>query len=588
MPSLLDDDFSKGIVRSVEGQRIPKGGVYDCVNGLLDDDLGIYRRGGSAYKSGSNAGSTLVGLWDGHTPAGQRTLMWSASASYVLAADDSAPTQLGTTLLQRPWSRGVALRGIALFPCDTAIGRVRAYAGSRIAAGAYQPAGVSLTVAQGSKAVTASGGTPALLANVDAGSLIEYATTTAFPQVTSVGVVASVESNTALTLVEPWAGPSGTFTMSGADPTVIVLFRGNTTFTPIAYGSSSGTTDQFTNVSSPHYLAVAGDRLVIAVGSQVRFSGRGNPDLFSEDDWHKLPAGAIATGADAIRDTVIVFTTAGVFAVTNMAYDLSDAYGNPQQSIEPVSGLVLWGDPGIVSYRGGLIVPAVDDVYLFGLDGTEDPISAAIRPLYRAYVKAGYQPGTAMVHRGHYFLPIVNGTTLVDVLVCRLDGGAPAWTRWDGHAASGAYAQRIGASTRTPALYGVKSERVVDASGCFTPASGNKSDADSTAHVLTIITRDYSVKAMVKAMWREVRARFELTDAAADNPTLTAEHAVGPVAGESWTSIGSWAEGTGEAPTRLAVGKSAQTIRFRLKTSGAAASCAVRSLEVFYRGSRKR
>jgi hypothetical protein len=89
-------------------------------------------------------------------------------------------------------------------------------------------------------------------------------------------------------------------------------------------------------------------------------------------------------------------------------------------------------------------------------------------------------------------------------------------------------------------------------------------------------------------MWREVRARFELTDAASDNPTLTAEYAVGPVAGESWTSAGSWAEGTGEAPTRLAVGKSAQSIRFRLRSSGACASLAVRSLEVFFRGSRRR
>jgi hypothetical protein len=480
MPSLLDDDFSRGIVRSVEGQRIPKGGVYDCVNGLLDDDMGVYRRGGSSYLITSDVGATLLGIADVVLPTvGQVTLMWTSAS--LLRVSGSGYATPGSDV-PRALARGVGV-------------------------GDY------------------------------------------------------------------WIAPGAT--------SEIVTYAG--------LSSGAGTTPAPN--ADPIYVAAVGTpaRLIVAEGTKAYFSAPGDHTTFGTDDFHQLPSRAQITGADSIGDSCILFTTTGVFVISNMSFELVDAYGNPQQRVEQVSkSLLLWGDPGIASFRGGLIVPGIDDVYLFGLDGTEEPISAAIRPLYRSYVKAGYQPGTAAVHRGHYFLPIVNGTTLVDVLVCRLDGGSPGWTRWDGHAAALAYAQRIGSTTRSPKLYATAGQRVSDLSGCFVPASANKSDATGTAHVLTIITRDYPVKAMVKALWREVRARFELTDAATDNPTLTAEYAVGPVAGESWTSIGSWAEGTGEAPTRLAVNKSAQAIRFRLKTSGAAASCVVRSLEVFFRGSRKR
>jgi hypothetical protein len=48
-------------------------------------------------------------------------------------------------------------------------------------------------------------------------------------------------------------------------------------------------------------------------------------------------------------------------------------------------------------------------------------ISEPITALYRSYVNAGYRPGQACVYRGHYFLPILNGETVVDMLVCRID-----------------------------------------------------------------------------------------------------------------------------------------------------------------------
>jgi hypothetical protein len=48
------DEFGGGIFRS---PRAPAGCVYDCVNGLVDDELAIYRRGGVSYRTNAAVGA---------------------------------------------------------------------------------------------------------------------------------------------------------------------------------------------------------------------------------------------------------------------------------------------------------------------------------------------------------------------------------------------------------------------------------------------------------------------------------------------------------------------------------------------------
>jgi hypothetical protein len=343
---------------------------------------------------------------------------------------------------------------------------------------------------------------------------------------------------------------------------------------------------------------VAGQRLLNAAGDAVYFSSRlltSSTDwAFAEsEDYHLIPGGHEVTGLEGIGDAAFVFTTGGTWVIRNLAYDLTDDYGNPQQTAQAVApNLILWDERGISSYRGSVVVPAIDDVYLLSLGGEPVPVSEAIRPLYRSYVKAGYQAGFATVHRAHYFLPIMNGSTLVDVLVCRLDGGSPAWGRWSGHAAGAAYVEMVGSSSRSPKLYGISGQRITDLSGCFAPVAGNKNDADGSTHVLSVVTRDFALRPQVRNLWRYLRARFQLDDAASDNPTLTLESSAGPPESEVWVSSGSWAEGTGEDSSKIAIlnsdgnpGRRVQSIRFRIRSSGPAARLVLRSLEVFYRAS---
>jgi hypothetical protein len=563
LQSIAQDDFSAGMVRQVEGQRIPLSGAYDIVDGLLDDDQAVYRRGGSAYKS-SAAPAALVGLADVSVFGGARTLGWTALPDmglYVLDTDDLTPFEVAGAARLAFYARPALVGGSVAFP-SVAGTDYTLYAGSRKTAN-YSTGTATYTA--DSRTVTGVG--TSWLANVDKGMFFVVS-------LTGWGLVDSVNSDTSLTLRDPWSDVTGT--------SAYQLGR---------------TTQPNTPADGPNYVASAGQRLLMTAGSRVYFSARANPRFFTDTtDYHEIPGGAACIGIEGLGNTGVVFTTGGVWAITNMAYDLTDAFGNPQQAVEKVNELILWGDPGIAQWRGSIVVPAIDDVYLMGLGAAPVPISTAIRPLYREYVQAGYKPGTAAIHRSHFLLPIINAADeWVDTLVCRLDAVSsrgelrPSWTRWANHAANSvAFAQRVGSTNREPKLFGLSDTRITDLSDCFVPAAANKNEADGTTHNLTIITRDFTTRRTGMTVWKYLRARYELTDAASDNPTLTLEYQLGPPSG-SWTLVsGNAPESDGTDDYEWTPGERAQAIRFRIKSSGPAAKAVLRSLEVYYRQSGKR
>src|ERR1019366_1542032 len=146
------------------------------------------------------------------------------------------------------------------------------------------------------------------------------------------------------------------------------------------------------------------------------------------DNYHQLPDGVQITGMEGLRTSCVVFTTEGIWVIGNVNKNLTDEEGNIQQTLDRYSAdAVLWGNNGVAGWSGGLVVPCKDAVYLLELGVSSEkaapftPISGAILNVYRGYVAAGYKPGVAAVYRGHYFLPILSGSTVIDMLVCRLD-----------------------------------------------------------------------------------------------------------------------------------------------------------------------
>lgn len=595
LATLTQADFSAGMFRSLARHLIPDDGCYDLVNMLLDEDGSLYKRGGTSYKSNAAFGDDLRWVWDGYLSAGRRTVFASGANFAVLGGDDATPVDLSGSGLSAPC--GGAVIGDMLFIDGGTI-----YGGSRKSAD-YNTGTVTLTNA--SATVTGSG--TSWTANVDAGMLLRYSTERYY-------VVESVDSDTQITLTEPYQGSTG----------------GSKAYTLTRLGDAT---------SSPYqdgdFYLVAGQRLLALKDNVVSFSnllddnGYAQPHVFTADDQWVLPDGVRIIGGRTIRDTAFIFTTGGVWTISNLQLDLTDAAGNVQQRLDQVNAdMIVWGNAGVSSWRNAIVAPATDNVYMFDGLSQPEPISRSITPLITEYVRSGYTPGGGAVYRNHYFLPILDSQARPqDLLVCRLDrpvnspiGRVYPWTRFAGHAAQCcAFTVRVGAGTdaRQPALLGASRDddaKVVDLSATFTPTGVNKDDADGSPPEWRVITRDYQTgRSQNKNLVRRIRLRYGLEDAASDNPTIQAYIATGePVeTGTFWgladwgvddwsdSTLGEFTQLSGSADETLVDpfvwgpsafsdgGSRTRFFRVRLQGTNASSRAVVRSIELFIRPSGK-
>jgi hypothetical protein len=447
-------------------------------------------------------------LWDGFLVPGPRTILQDTGAVYVLALDDITPAQLLSGVSTRV-GRWTEIAHMLIRPLAPPNQR------TLLLVGGAQPfssiSGGTVTLTQGSTAVTGSG---TAFGSAPPGAILKA--TNERP-----AVIASVQSGTGLTLAEPWphGNATNTYTISAA----LSFASPDTAVFPTNY---------------PAYVTQMFGRLILGNGNRVSFTHFNEladgtvlptPFDFTSVDFHLLPEGVVITGLEALRDTLLVFTTAGAWAITGLAFDIVDAFGNPQQRLEPFSrDLVLWGDAGIAQWRGGLVVPAIDDLYLIEPGGAPVAVTGGGRRLYRDHVKNGLQPGQASVFRGHYTLPVLDaGNNVVDELVWRLDSPGVPLTRWGGHGGSArAFAVRSGSTTRQPDLLGAVGRRVESYRSVFDPEGAVKDDADGTTHALQVTTRTFTVGTR-KRQWALLRARTEQDDVGTDFPTWTGEVATG-------------------------------------------------------------
>lgn len=535
MPSsqvvISQEDFSLGMVRADAPHLIPPTGVYDCKNGLLNDDGSIFWRGGSANYSDAAFDTGLTFLWDGYVSAGRRTFFASASNFGVL--NGTTPVNLGGDGLSLPVS-ATEIEGM-LF-----IGGGYIYAGS-LKTAPYSTG--TVTVTNGSKTVTGSGTTWNTL--VDAGMMMQLGNGRLY-------VVASVTDATHLELRDAYEG-------SGAAGQSYTLHNIYEITTADPYEASAT-------------YAVSTNRLLWHTGRGVRFSPLRTtypiayPHSHGVNDEHTVPEGAEVVGVASLGPSVLIFTTGGIWRLSGLAYDIVSADGVPQHQMEPLTrDIILWGAAGISSWEQFLIVPATDGVYL--LDGISSPvrISKNIDPLYQDYVANGWRPGGAAVYRGSYLLPILDGAGHVkDVLVTRLDRAVSdrrrkvvfPWTRLqDSGAEIAGYAVRNTSDPQLPKLLGAEigtHARIADCSGYFTPEASNKNDADGTTPSFEIVFRDYGTGALTLNRLKRVRLGYELIDAASDDPRLMLDYGSGlhkPNAPKWGDPAGAWGTGFGPLGT---------------------------------------
>lgn len=481
--------FEAGIVRAAAWHLIPSNGLYDCVDGLLDDDGQIYQRGGMGLLGTLPTPVPATWVWDGTLGPGDRTLVATAAKFYVAAAADASLVDLGGPGLTVP-TQAVEVSGL-LF-----IGGGYVYGGSRKAAN-FSTGTVGVT--NGSTAVTGSGFT----ANVDAGMLLDTGDGRVYR-------VAQVVSNTALTLAEAYGGST--------DAATAYTLRRIKDVSASSYADAS------------HY-AVVGDRLFALEGNVLRFSEGRNPTTYAlqphsflAENQHTLPVGAQGRGLAAIRDRLLIFTTGGMYLLTNTAARITDGSGNEQQRLELAApSLVLNSAAGLSSWNGVVVAPAQDGVFLVDGFGPPTLLSRSVAPLWQQYVRGGYVAGGAEVFNNHLFLPVVSSTAVPhDVLVCRLDrvvrtrlGDVFPWTRLGGYPARNvAWAIRHASNKLLGAYSGAGAGSVTDCSTLFQAgADVLGADPGGASPLLDVISRRFVTGAGVASFVQRVALMYSLAGA---------------------------------------------------------------------------
>jgi len=586
---LRQEDFSGGEQRNVAPHLIDPRAVYALLNGLLNDDGSIYKRGGSQSVSSAALGAHQRNVWDGWLQPGRRTFMASSDRFGVLAADGVTPVNLGGAGQVVP-APPRAIQDLLFVPGGVI------YGGSRKSAD-YSTGKVKVT--QGSPTVTGVG--TSWLANVDAGMLFRVGEGRVY-------VVATVTSDTQLTLRDNYEGAT-------AEP-AYTLKRLEAASAPY--------------VSAPIY-AVAAKRLIACEGNVVRFSESNKPHLWKAtippqetvvDNIHEIEEGTQIIACESIGvDRVLVFHTRGVHSISNLAASIVDAAGTTQHRIDKLSSdIVAWGAAGIAGWRNSLIVPALDNVYL--MDGTSNPVplSHSIAKTYQAFVLEGFTPGGAWVYRDHYFLPILDsGGNPQALLCCRLD--RPYDTRgqrffpWSTIAGAGASVS-AGAvrSTSTPgdipAVYAACSDgKLINVASFFNPSAAVKNDHDGSTPLFSVTVRDFAAGRLSIGRFRRLRLLYEMEAELADNALITAEIGTGirKEIGALWDEVDwdefFWAASDEETQFELLeegappnagdmsalaqnawvwyLNARARYARFRFQASAPVAKLTIRSLEIF-------
>ena len=588
--SFGQEGFEAGVFHDTADYLIPDRGLRDLTDAFVEKDGAAIERGGTEYLSGAALDTSLRWVADHYFDVGQRTIFASADNFGVLDADDSTVINLGSDGLTHPATS-------ALIPDEAGgpllfIGGGYIYAGSRKAA-PYNTGTISTT--QGSTTVTGAGTTWNTL--VDAGMLLQVGNERVYR-------VASITDTTTLELAEPYEGSTG----AGKVYTLHNLYK-------------ITTADPYPDAD---FYGVCVNRLIWAERNLIHAAEQQQPHQLTapiggEDIplTHALPEGVRITGFGTVGQSLLAFTTQGIWKLDGLAFDIVDTSGANQHTLSRYSGEhILWHANGIASWEDALVVPCVDGIFL--IDGVSEPlrISHPVDEDVMTYVDRIYRCGQAVVYRGHYLLPVYSGSSSARAkMVCRINRPiriqgqtVHPWSFFERHAKQVvAYAVRVGETTREPKLIGAvlsSDARLVECN-YFDPGIDHEQDANGDIPTLDLISRAYATGNNTRNMVRNGRTRYELVS---DDPGIEFSYAttraragvllydtgllyddghqyVTDEEAGGFVAACTGGESDGREPKRCRVNTMTRFVIWRVRNPRASQSCRIRGIDIRVRPS---
>lgn len=543
-------DWSKGMVRDAPRTALPQNSLYNSVDFLLHQPGLMYKRGGTAYAGPAMTGSTYCAQVSYvNFPAGAK-LLGVGDDGHLFTVTSGTTTDVATLGTGWPGVDTIKLRASdVILPASTGKHFPKVYDGSTV-----RYLGPNTTT-------TGSNALPAATVNVDS--------TTGF--------------------LTPVAGTVGSFWVSDGTNIDQVTYTGKTatSFTGCLKGANTYAAGAVVSTVPPFkYYGIYKTRIV--GGGVSGYANRsyfsvtptdGTNTTFNSSQWNttvsSIDHDEAITGYAALANLLLIFSSGRteriIGSIPPPSSDMDRA---------PVGAIGCTDARSIVVQEGNALFANPRGVYLTNGSGFVSLTAEGMIETYWQSLFPGYDPATwtiaAGTWRSFYFVSVMNGSTLVDTLMCNIP--RRAWWRLS-NIKGVMFSPGVGTADE---LYMAdrSTNRVVSLSGITTPTASIKNDANGTAVAPTAEFRLEGSGPNVKHFGHG-HITYDMRDAGSDNPTLAVTVAPG-IEATTFAAVAEspLAETTDAVRARTTVAKVSQGVTVKVAQTHASSKTEVYALEV--------
>lgn len=333
------------------------------------------------------------------------------------------------------------------------------------------------------------------------------------------------------------------------------------------------------------YAAVYKTRVVLANTSanpnRIFFSPTPDPTTTWDTATSWIDADYPVTGLAALNNALLIFSSGRTERLVG-----STPPPGSDMTRSPLGSIGCTDARSIAIQEGNAIFANPRGVYLTNGAGFKSLTAEAGIETYWQSLFSGYDPATWVisggVYRSAFYVVSVldNNGALKVTLMCNV--ARPAWWRLT-NVKGMMWSPALGAADE---LYYADraTNRIVAISGMFSPAAGNKNDADGTAVTPLLEGRLRGEGIGLKAFGFG-RLNYDMRDAATDAPTMAVSVATG-VEATTFAAVSEspLAATTDETRKRFTVAKTSQGVTIRLQQTHASSKTEIYAVEVETRG----
>jgi hypothetical protein len=365
----------------------------------------------------------------------------------------------------------------------------------------------------------------------------------------------------------------------GGGKNLLVIPQADGTSGPLKYDGSAAPAALGGTPSAGKFAAIYATRVVLGnkSGNENRLFFSPTPDI--EATWDTatswIDCDYAITGLAALANALLIFSQGH----TERIIGTSPPPGSDMQRAT-IGGIGCTDARSIIIQEGNVLFANPRGVYLTNGAGFASLTTEGAIETYWQSLFSGYDPATwiisAGVFRGFYVVSVTDNTrALKATLMCNV-ARRSWWPVTNMKAAM--FAQAVGAQEE---LYyaDLAAPRVTKLSGIFSPAAGNKNDADGTAVAPMLETRMLGHGPGLKHFGFG-RLSYDMRDAASDNPTLAVSVAPG-VEATTFTAVeeSPLGETTDEERKRFKIAKQSQGVSVRFQQANASSKTEIYAME---------